>query len=302
MAELNKSPYLSLNGATAYRDIEQTIDFTGDKLKELYRLDIPRRLLMGVQTSHTTQVLEQPNSYGEDWFPVRRRGLQHVAYAMGRYAALHINPKHTDIDYLEAFTILVCNNCQYVADVSSGADPQYGMVNCVSAAQFNQLPWHTTDYSAFFERNLSLARFTTQILQASPQQTDTLSPQELVESLKPYSETVSHVLLDSSCGMGIALDYETLRPYIEQIASTLDMPAIVVAGGLTPDNLEQLLGQLLIDYPDVSVDVDSGLRTYPTGVMRQDSRYSVQKAQAFSAKYVELMKKSKIIGDYLATH
>lgn len=302
MAELNKSPYLSLNGATAYRDIEQTIDFTGDKLKELYRLDIPRRLLMGVQTSHTTQVLEQPNSYGEDWFPVRRRGLQHVAYAMGRYAALHINPKHTDVDYLETFTILVRNNCQFVADVSSGADTQYGMVNPVSTVQFNQLPWHTTDYSEFFERNLRLARFTTQILQAAPQQIDTLSPKNLVESLKPYSDSVSHVLLDSSCGKGIALNYETLRPYIEQIATTSDMPAVAVAGGLTPDNLEQLVGQILIDYPDVSVDVDSGLRNAHRDALPRDTRYSAEKAKAFTAKYVELMKKSKIINDYLTTH
>ena len=300
MAELNKTPYLSLNGSTGYRDITTTKETVDVKLSELRSLGIPMRLLMGVQTSHTTQVLEEANSYGENWFPVSWRGLQSVAHAMGRHAALHINPKHTDVDYLESFTNLVRSNCRYVADVSSGADPRYGIVNPVSAVQFNQLPWHESDYSEYFARNIRLGRFTTQILQASPQQTDNLAPRLLVEALKPYGESVSHVLLDDSCGRGVALDYEKLRPYIEQIAVAPDMPSIAVAGGLTPDNLEQLVGRLLIDYPDTSVDVDSGLRSGHANAMRRDTSFSTQKAEAFTAKYVELMKKSKIIRDYLA--
>lgn len=281
MRELFKTPYVSINGSTDYWETKQVVDALEKPIAQA-----GARLLLGVQTSHTTQVEKRPNSYGEHWFPVGARGLQLIA---NYRTVLHINARDKTPDNVEMFTNLVLAQCRVVRDVSSGVDPAYGIVNPVHAVQYNQLSWHTTDYTEHFERTNDKMRLDTVILQVGEQQTNLLSPQQLTEALKPYAESVSHVLLDNSYGKGIPLSQDYFKPYVEALINSPDSPSVAIAGGLTADNIQELLGDLLRTYPSLSVDADSGLRDNFSRNSPAESRFSVEKATKFAYAYANLI-------------
>lgn len=282
MTELDKSPYISLNGGHGglgrrYGDVSD-YDLQRQSEKAGYQL------LFGVQTSEKTQVEEIENKYGKDWYPVGPGQLS-LSLRSGGGNILHINFETLAPDAIPLMTKLVYNNAQYKDPYEP--EPAYGI-------QLNRLPWHEVDFTSSFERIsrvLPISRF---ILQASSAQIGQLDPKEFAKILRAYSTNVSTVLLDDSSGTGKPLDPQQLRPYIDAVYRQNDMPSVAVAGGLNPANVGFKLEGLLADYPNLSIDAETGLRDNYDKANPKASVFSSNKAREFVSKIIELSSRSTL--------
>lgn len=87
------------------------------------------------------------------------------------------------------------------------------------------------------------------------------SPQKLADKIdKEYKYFIDYVLLDPSGGMGKPLDPEDLRGYLRALGEKEMSVGLGVAGGLSPSTLYDLLFPLATDFPDLSIDVETGVR------------------------------------------
>ncbi len=99
------------------------------------------------------------------------------------------------------------------------------------------------------------------ILQVGPKAFDAIErdPERTVSKLDAYKGTIDYVLLDDSGGYGKVMDAEFLLPFVRRIKSSdLDMQ-IVVAGGLSGDNLK-LVTPIVEECHDVSIDAEGRVR------------------------------------------
>ena len=79
--------------------------------------------------------------------------------------------------------------------------------------------------------------------------------------LQPYASLVNYFSFDLSAGRGIPLDTALARDALGKLQAAFPSHGLVVAGGLTPDNLDELVAPLASDYPTLSIDAESNLRT-----------------------------------------
>lgn len=88
------------------------------------------------------------------------------------------------------------------------------------------------------------------------------SPVELAEKLREYEGIIEYALLDPSGGYGRPFDPGSMIAYLKAIDEAhLPMIDIGVAGGLNPDNLDDILAPVLKEFPNVSIDAEGKLRT-----------------------------------------
>lgn len=91
----------------------------------------------------------------------------------------------------------------------------------------------------------------------------------------PTSGTIDDVLLDASCGEGVPLDVAKAGAFIERIrAKYRSGLGIGIAGGITPENIGRLKPLVDAFGPDLSIDVESGVRDC-------DDRYSTKLAAEY---------------------
>lgn len=276
---MNRRPYIGINGL-GLADIVPTAT-------EIQRNNpINHDVAYGVQVSTTTQLLDKPNKYGENWYPVGRN-LTEWMYKLHcesfNNGIVHINSDTTEPLALLAFIKYILRKTA----VLSFDESELGSTYCksqylVDGIQLNNLPWGSVDYSGVLESTFSMQngpKINRLILQANSQLIDANSPRQLAEHALRLGPFVSHVLLDTSGGRGIPLDAERLIPYIEELGSK--EVAVGVAGGLSPTNVNVLATPLLTRFPKLSIDAETGLRDGYCKSCPIKSDFSTLKATTF---------------------
>lgn len=107
-------------------------------------------------------------------------------------------------------------------------------------------------------------------------------PDALARRCAEYSGIVTDVLVDASEGLGIPLDAERSRPYLETIATVAPALGLAIAGGLCADNLPTLLAPLLPNWAGVSIDAEGRLRD-------SDDRLDIAAATAYLGAAMALL-------------
>jgi phosphoribosylanthranilate isomerase len=110
------------------------------------------------------------------------------------------------------------------------------------------------------------------ILQAHRKMLADLEPSEFAKKLSSVQDIVDYVWLDLSGGLGIDVDSSAMRPYIETIKIEVPAMMIGVAGGLNAQNLDEKIGPLLGDHPDLSWDSQTGVQ-YKSGDNKKFSEF-----------------------------
>ena len=85
-------------------------------------------------------------------------------------------------------------------------------------------------------------------------------PYRLAQRCAEYAGIVTDVLVDASEGLGIPLDASRSERYLQAVASTAPTLGLVVAGGLSAANINELLSPLLPEWAAVSIDAEGRLR------------------------------------------
>lgn len=225
------------------------------------RLDIARLgrvVLLGVKATHKTQVLDTENKYGPEWYPVaddiRGALVPEVGELVGgdelRVAQVFLDEDQiTDIDgYAIPFIKKLLRRSE----------------SWLNGVQFDKLPWHEVDYSRLFGAIRDHTPQARILLQCYGEMMDTLTPFQIMEKLARHEGLVDYILFDASHGTGRAMDTPALRRYVSMAYEEGGNIGIGVAGGLSAENIEDLLGPLLETFRDISCDAEGQLH-YPQG-------------------------------------
>ncbi len=82
-----------------------------------------------------------------------------------------------------------------------------------------------------------------------------------------YTGLIDDILIDPSGGEGKALSMASTRRCLEALRSYISAVGLAVAGGLSAENVEQLVGPLVPAFNDVSIDAEGRLRTPKTDAL-----------------------------------
>ena len=85
-------------------------------------------------------------------------------------------------------------------------------------------------------------------------------PARLAKRCAEYVGIVTDVLVDASEGLGLPLDATRSADYLDALATTAPGLGLVVAGGLSAENIDELLSPLLPRWADASIDAEGRLR------------------------------------------
>lgn len=237
------------------------------------------RVCAGIQASWTTQGLMRKNSYG--YFPVGDEitPLFYGADGIGRI--VHIN---TDGHYGRALHVARRMLCATMPEkLASG----FGQPK-LDGLQFNQFDPYRRDTTLMltetYEMAMNLCREIMIIIQlgASILGNADAKPESIANNLDP----AYGVLLDASGGQGAPLDPQRCHEVVDAIYQRHQgMLHVVLAGGLDGDNLADLAGDLLQDYP-LSIDAQGRLMTAkPRGLQK----LSLQKVENYLASAATLL-------------
>lgn len=87
------------------------------------------------------------------------------------------------------------------------------------------------------------------------------SPQRLADKIeKEYKHFIDYILLDPSGGTGKPFVPEEMRGYLRALELKQMSVGLGVAGGLSPATFGRLVSPLVKEFPDLSVDVETGTR------------------------------------------
>lgn len=87
------------------------------------------------------------------------------------------------------------------------------------------------------------------------------SPQRLADKIeKEYKHFIDFVLLDPSGGTGKPFNPEEMRGYLQELEMKQMSIGLGVAGGLSPATFGRLVSPLVKEFPDLSIDVETGVR------------------------------------------
>jgi len=84
-------------------------------------------------------------------------------------------------------------------------------------------------------------------------------PQQMVDELDKYGDSIDYVLLDLSMGKGKAMEAEGLLSALRLIRQELPGLGLAVAGGLGPETVH-LLEPIAREFPDISIDAQGRLK------------------------------------------
>jgi phosphoribosylanthranilate isomerase len=107
-------------------------------------------------------------------------------------------------------------------------------------------------------------------------------PLALVEAVNA-TRAIDYVWLDDSGGLGNVLKPKKVLPYIKPLYTDTDV-GIGMGGGLTPRNLQRLLQPILMRYPAISWDAQSGVQK----VVRDQRHFDADRAADFLTISAEL--------------
>lgn len=119
------------------------------------------------------------------------------------------------------------------------------------------------------------------VLQIGPQAFERTnhSPEKMLEMAYDYVSFVDYFLLDANAGFGKPLDAQFLLPYLHELSNYFSV-GLAVAGGLSSDALH-LAEPLIKEFPDLSIDAQSGLQTNKTLDIEKCRDYIVNSRKIF---------------------
>lgn len=196
-----------------------------------------RFIMTSVLACEQTQLHDEPNEFGEAWYPVGD-AISRVADGRSEQVRVFV---HMDRALLEAPEKLLRRTAHYIAGV-----------------QINLLPWDDTATLTALRRFRKMHPELLIILQAHREVLASFTPEQVADKLRHMP--ADYLLLDASQGNGTALNTEQLRSYITAIYHKQLPVRVVVAGGLEAATIPELLLPLLRDYPDLSCDAEGRLR------------------------------------------
>jgi len=259
-------PYIGVSGIARY---EQHIALYDIAKRENVAL-LGHFVMVGVQATGKTQVLEIGNKYGQMWHPVG----DSIADA-----------STTDETGLTK---------PYVHCFFSGEDElSQGIINVmrrtrhyVRGLQFNGLPWVSQDYRPLLTNFRENYPDQSIILQAGSRTLDYHSPQEVAKELGTMP--VDYVLFDPSGGQGKAMDSRQIRAYVDEIYQRQIPVGVAISGGLEAQNVQELFGPLAAEYHGLSCDAEGRLRKGPNGATELD----ISAAEAFISAWKDTIQNS----------
>ena len=120
-------------------------------------------------------------------------------------------------------------------------------------------PWPDLDALAEYRRRRNPRRIVLQVGREAMASAGH-DPAEIARRCAGYVGLVTDVLVDASEGLGRPLDAARSVSYLDAIAWDAPELGLVVAGGLSAANAEQLLGPLVPHWTHVSIDAEGRLR------------------------------------------
>lgn len=239
--------YVGVSGVVSPEQQASLVEAGHDQLQNL-----GRRLALGVKATHKPQFDDQENKYGRLWYPVGNEAAHSLHH---RFPTFNIAQTYLEPTYIE----------------DSAAYPQEFMTK-ISARMRDYLDAVQIDLLRFEkdpERYAHVFRAMAdtglqRIVQCHGYAMEE-GPKPALESLKKLirGRELNYILFDASHGRGQALNADALLPFIEAAYADKDFADMGtnfgVAGGLNPDNLEQLLPKILQDFPEVSWDAEGQL-------------------------------------------
>lgn len=243
MSERNP-PYVGVSGVVRQAQQAEVRLGAAWEMREL-----GRRIAFGVKATHTPQWLNQPNEYGQLWYPVGDIGLRKVlAPSPGSYnvAQMYLKPSvlSEDPSYGPAFVERIRGRAGGYLD----------------AIQFDMLPFDDVDANL---RDTLLAVDSMDLIVQCHARAMSQGPKKAVELLKRLSDEIEYVLFDASHGTGKTLDVEALLPFLEAAYSDPDLAGygtnFGLAGGLDAATVEAALPGVLRRFPEVSWDAEGKL-------------------------------------------
>ncbi len=215
-----------------------------------------RRLLMeAVKVSHKTQMLDKPNTYGYEWYPVgdELKRSMYVSNFIPKERVLRI----AQVTFLGSLVTNAAYRQKFISRIRErGAGWMDGM-------QFDRLPIDS-DPTLIDD----LARLREQdglvvVLQCHRPIMENLQARGTVEKLGEFARAgaMDYVLFDMSEGKGRMLIPDEMRPFLEEAFSSDDLGSvgIGVAGGLDGERVRTIFPVLLAEYPDIFWDAESRL-------------------------------------------
>jgi uncharacterized protein YlzI (FlbEa/FlbD family) len=133
---------------------------------------------------------------------------------------------------------------------------EYGGEN-LHAIQLD-LTWPKPDELIRFKEENPNITIILQVGKFALKETDS-DPQEVVNRLREYGNSVDHVLLDMSMGKGEEMKALKLLNILKSIRKELPNLGLAVAGGLGPDYVDQL-ESIAREFPDISIDAQGNLK------------------------------------------
>ena len=241
MSELKPKPYVGVSGIA-----------TKEQHKQIYDISEKERLgrfghfvMIGVQATNKTQILEIENKRGRMWHPV---GDQIVRASFSDETELtrpYVHCFFEDDRELERGLNIIMNRTS----------------EWCRGLQINGLQWLDVDYKPLLNRFIQQYPSQSIILQANGSFLDKHSPKDVTRGLK--SMPVDYVLLDPSGGFGKRMNMEEIQPFVDEIYQEQLNIGVGIAGGLEASNLEELFGPLLDVYADLSCDAEGRFRKGP---------------------------------------
>ena len=240
-----------------------------------------RLLLEGVKVSPKTQMLDQENRFGRQYFPVGSE-LEDALRDHGDWMLL----RERDARILRV--------AQVYMPPAGSADPGYRdrymeriltrASKWIDGIQFDQLAWHTdTSYKDWLaelrrEHNLKV------ILQCHGDAMDALGPEETVHMLGEYAAAgaLDYILFDDSGGRGRVVDVEKMRQCLSAAFGEVALAGvgISIAGGLNGPVVRDIVRPLFEEFP-IGCDAEARLRlmgprySYLDGDLTQDYIHAV---------------------------
>ncbi len=172
---------------------------------------------------------------------------------------------------------------------------QYGGKN-LHAIQLD-VTWPDPDeMSKFKERNpniviiLQLGKFAIRAVDGDPQ--------EVVNRLREYGDSIDFALIDMSMGKGKGMDAGELLPLLRLIHSKLPYLGLAVAGGLGPDSVN-LLEPIAKEFPGIAIDAQGRLK--PADAQTDSSGHMVSTLPANLERSKKYIRESCAILDNFKT-
>ena len=241
-------PYIGVSGIARY---EQHIALFDIAQRERIS-DLGYFMMIGVQATGKTQVLDIENKRGQNWHPVGDT----IADAAANEDSGLTKP------YVHCYFADAYEMARGIKNVMRRTG------HYVRGLQFNGLPWVSKNFRPTILDFKDQYPYQSVILQAGGITLNNHSPGEVAAELETMP--VDYVLLDPSGGYGREMDLELMRSYVDAIYQRQLTVGVGVSGGLEAANVERLLGPLLEEYPDLSCDAEGRLRKGPEGATELD--------------------------------